>query len=146
MLLPGDPRRVLALAFLTLVGLSQCVRAACLPSPAAVRAVHPGAWPMWSGRLPGHRGERCWFARGETRGSHVESRGGRAGRKFTDARADGAVPLPRPRPDLELEAALRQPRIDPAEGRRLADELLPPAPPVWFREPVEMRLWEMGAR
>jgi hypothetical protein len=40
----------------------------CLPSAAAVRQAHPGAWPLWTLRAPGHSGTRCWFA--GTRGGH----------------------------------------------------------------------------
>jgi hypothetical protein len=36
----------------------------CLPSASAVRENHPGAWPSWTLRAPGHEGARCWYATG----------------------------------------------------------------------------------
>ncbi|HSV25881.1 MAG TPA: hypothetical protein VLJ17_22995 [Xanthobacteraceae bacterium] len=36
----------------------------CLPSASAVRENHPGAWPSWTLRAPGHEGTRCWYATG----------------------------------------------------------------------------------
>jgi hypothetical protein len=32
----------------------------CFPSASAVRLAHPGGWPSWTLRAPGHEGERCW--------------------------------------------------------------------------------------
>ncbi len=34
----------------------------CFPSASAVRQNHPGAWPSWTLRAPGHEGTRCWYA------------------------------------------------------------------------------------
>jgi hypothetical protein len=33
----------------------------CLPSASAVRFGHPGGWPSWTLRAPGHEGVRCWY-------------------------------------------------------------------------------------
>jgi len=33
----------------------------CLPSAPAVRQEHPGAWPSWTLRVPGHEGTKCWY-------------------------------------------------------------------------------------
>jgi len=33
----------------------------CLPSASAVRQNHPGAWPSWTLRAPGHEGTTCWY-------------------------------------------------------------------------------------
>jgi len=33
----------------------------CYPSASAVRLNHPGAWPSWTLRAPGHEGTRCWY-------------------------------------------------------------------------------------
>lgn len=57
-----DPRwRVLiicALTLLALVLLARCAAAGeCLRSADEVRALHPGAWPSWSGR----RWRKCWY-------------------------------------------------------------------------------------
>jgi hypothetical protein len=34
----------------------------CLPSASAVRQNHPGAWPSWTLRAPGHENTTCWYA------------------------------------------------------------------------------------
>ena len=34
----------------------------CFPSASAVRENHPGAWPSWTFRAPGHESTRCWYA------------------------------------------------------------------------------------
>jgi hypothetical protein len=33
----------------------------CLSSASAVRQEHPGSWPSWTLRAPGHEGVKCWF-------------------------------------------------------------------------------------
>jgi hypothetical protein len=33
----------------------------CFPSASAVRVEHPGGWPSWTLRAPGHEGVRCWY-------------------------------------------------------------------------------------
>src|SRR5262249_59987491 len=38
----------------------------CFPSASAVRQNHPGAWPSWTLRAPGHEGTRCWYAATQT--------------------------------------------------------------------------------
>jgi hypothetical protein len=35
----------------------------CYPSAPAVRQDHPGAWPSWTLRAPGHEGTQCWYAK-----------------------------------------------------------------------------------
>ena len=34
----------------------------CFRSASAVRENHPGAWPSWTLRAPGHESNRCWYA------------------------------------------------------------------------------------
>lgn len=34
----------------------------CLPSASAVLQNHPGAWPTWTLKAPGHEGTLCWYA------------------------------------------------------------------------------------
>jgi hypothetical protein len=34
----------------------------CFPSAAAVQRNHPGGWPIWTFRAPGHEGTMCWYA------------------------------------------------------------------------------------
>ena len=38
----------------------------CFPSASAVRQNHPGGWPSWTLRAPGHEGTRCWYAASRT--------------------------------------------------------------------------------
>jgi hypothetical protein len=46
----------------------------CLPSAASVRQQHPGAWPSWTIRMPGHTGAKCWYsATREARGRRYDA-------------------------------------------------------------------------
>lgn len=47
-----------------LAALPLPARSECLPSAEAVWNAHPGAHATWRLRLPGHEGQKCWFARG----------------------------------------------------------------------------------
>jgi hypothetical protein len=38
----------------------------CFPSASAVRQNHPGGWPSWTLRAPGHEGTKCWYAAART--------------------------------------------------------------------------------
>jgi hypothetical protein len=40
----------------------------CFPSASAVLQNHPGAWPTWTLRTPGHQGTTCWYAAARPRG------------------------------------------------------------------------------
>jgi hypothetical protein len=44
----------------------------CFPSASAVRLEHPGGWPSWTLRTPGHEGVRCWYV-GTRRAAHDHS-------------------------------------------------------------------------
>jgi hypothetical protein len=57
--------RVLLIAAI-LAALSVPARSECLSSASAVWAVHPGSHPNWRLRLPGHVGEKCWYAKNST--------------------------------------------------------------------------------
>jgi hypothetical protein len=50
--LPGKGNRSLA---------TSGVDSNCFPSASAVRLEHPGGWPSWTLRAPGHEGVRCWY-------------------------------------------------------------------------------------
>jgi hypothetical protein len=41
----------------------------CFPSASAVLQDHPGGWPTWTLRAPGHEGTMCWYAATRPRGS-----------------------------------------------------------------------------
>jgi hypothetical protein len=43
--------------------------ASCFPSASAVLHNHPGGWPTWTMRAPGHEGTLCWYAAARPRGS-----------------------------------------------------------------------------
>lgn len=38
----------------------------CFPSASAVRQNHPGQWPSWTLRAPGHEGTKCWYSTSRT--------------------------------------------------------------------------------
>ncbi|SRR6266436_2508150 len=57
--------RVLLIAAI-LAALSLPARSECLSSASAVWAVHPASHPNWRLRLPGHVGEKCWYAKNST--------------------------------------------------------------------------------
>jgi hypothetical protein len=44
--------------------------ASCFPSSSAVLQNHPGGWPTWTLRAPGHEGTVCWYAATRPRGSN----------------------------------------------------------------------------
>jgi hypothetical protein len=46
--------------------LSVPARSECLSSASTVFTVHPGSHPHWRLRLPGHVGEKCWYAKNST--------------------------------------------------------------------------------
>ena len=41
----------------------------CFPSASAVLQNHPGGWPSWTMRAPGHEGTTCWYAAARPGGS-----------------------------------------------------------------------------
>jgi hypothetical protein len=44
--------------------------ASCFPSASAVLQNHPGGWPTWTMRAPGHEGTLCWYAAARPRTSN----------------------------------------------------------------------------
>jgi hypothetical protein len=50
----------------------------CFPSASAVRQNHPGGWPSWTLRAPGHEGTRCWYDATRNK-AEAEARSPRAG-------------------------------------------------------------------
>jgi hypothetical protein len=47
--------------------------ASCFPSASDVVQNHPGGWPSWTLKAPGHEGTLCWYAAGRPRGSDHRS-------------------------------------------------------------------------
>jgi hypothetical protein len=43
--------------------------ASCFASASAVLQNHPGGWPTWTLKAPGHEGSMCWYAAARPRGS-----------------------------------------------------------------------------
>jgi hypothetical protein len=43
--------------------------ASCFASASAVVQNHPGGWPTWTLKAPGHEGSMCWYAAARPRGS-----------------------------------------------------------------------------
>src|SRR5258707_3506398 len=84
--------RVLLIAAV-LAALSLPARSECLSSASAVWAVHPGSHPNWRLRLPGHVGEKCWYAKNSTNlpAPQVQERRGQKSSPATEAEppADG---------------------------------------------------------
>lgn len=112
--------RLLSAVLVILVLLLLMGRAHAECAHSAGEAKQNGApWASWSLRIAGHKGQRCWYATGKGERHHFPRRNRR------EEEAQTVTALPRPRPDFEMEEALRQPRIDTATGLRLADELLP---------------------
>jgi hypothetical protein len=89
------PFLVPVLALLILLAVASCAGAVeCLDSDTKVKAAHPGSWPTWSGRVPGHRKERCWMTKEERQvvrngkpQTSVSGRPARATRAALQARA-----------------------------------------------------------
>jgi len=44
--------------------------ASCFPSASAVLQNHPGGWPSWTLKAPGHEGTMCWYASARPRASN----------------------------------------------------------------------------
>jgi hypothetical protein len=84
--------RVLLIAAI-LAALSVPARSECLSSAGTVWAVHPRSHPHWRLQLPGHVGEKCWYAKNSTSFPAPRVQETRVKdsprRTASDARADG---------------------------------------------------------
>jgi hypothetical protein len=49
--------------------------ASCFPSASAVLQNHPGGWPTWTLKAPGHEGTMCWYASARPRVGIAPGRG-----------------------------------------------------------------------
>ena len=54
------------LALIAFIAMASTAHAECLSSADAVWAAHPGSHAMWRMQLPGHVGEKCWYAKNST--------------------------------------------------------------------------------
>jgi hypothetical protein len=96
--------RVLLIATFV-VALSVPARSECLSSASAVWAVHPGSHAMWWRRMPGHIGEKCWYA-SSSEGKETSPSAARDSVLEISAKA---VPVPRPRSQDPLADTERPP-------------------------------------
>jgi len=87
-LLPSSAALIL---FASFAGASSC-----LPSASAVREEHPGSWPSWTLRAPGHEGTKCWYPTTRT-GVH----------EHRDETVPHAKPVETPRPVSASAASQR---------------------------------------
>ncbi len=98
----------------------------CLSSASAVWAAHPGSHATWRLQLPGHEGEKCWFASSsEGKGTHVGASKD-AGHEISAK----AVPVPRPRSQDTLADTERAPLpfVEPASAGEAKSLLMWGAP------------------
>jgi len=117
--------RVLLIAAL-LAALSLPAHSECLPSAEAVWNTHPGSHATWRLRLPGHEGEKCWFARGPTTLPAPRIRQERE----ADQRTDGQTKRPTSR-------ALAADRPDESPAGSQSQEIVPPDK----RGPSSILIW-----
>src|SRR6266446_7434798 len=79
------------------IATASTAHAECLSSAEAVWAAHPGSHAMWRLRLPGHIGEKCWYAGSKSKAMQTD-----APRDIGDEIAPvSAITIPRPRPRLQ---------------------------------------------
>ena len=98
----------------------------CLSSASAVWAAHPGSHATWRLQLPGHEGEKCWFASSsEGTGTHVG-----ASKDAAHEISAKAVPVPRPRSQDTLADTERAPLpfVEPASAGEAKSILMWGAP------------------
>src|SRR6266852_3460493 len=75
------------------IATASTAHAECLSSAEAVRAAHPGSHAMWRLRMPGHIGEKCWYAASKSKEMQTD-----APRDVVDEIAPvSAIAVPRPR-------------------------------------------------
>ena len=76
------------------IATASTAHAECLSSAEAVWAAHPGSHAMWRLRMPGHIGEKCWYAPSKSEEMQTDAR-----RDVGDEiAAVGTIAVPRPRP------------------------------------------------
>ena len=101
--LPDAPAQVMKLPLIltAFIAMASTAHAECLSSASAVWNAHPGSHATWRLRLPGHEGEKCWFA------AHAGASRDAAHEIMPPSAT--AVPLPRPRSLDTLAADERGP-------------------------------------
>jgi hypothetical protein len=108
-----------------LIAVASSADAECLSSAESVLAAHHGSHAVWTRRLPGHVGEKCWFAASaETKVIHEDD-------STDDARQIKPVspqeaPLPRPRLQDTTTATERTSVTGADDSRDASREIAPP--------------------
>jgi hypothetical protein len=77
------------------IATASTAHAECLSSAEAVWAAHPGSHAMWRLRLPGHIGEKCWYAGNISKAMQTDASRDIGGEIAPVSEI--AVPRPRPR-------------------------------------------------
>jgi hypothetical protein len=108
----------------------------CLSSASAVWAAHPGSHATWRLRLPGHEGQKCWFA-SSSRGNGAHADASEDGAHEIPTVSAKSVPIPRPRSQDTLDDTERAPLsfVEPASAGKAKSILMWGAPmridPTW---------------
>jgi hypothetical protein len=117
------PRRV-ALILTVFIAIASSAYAECLSSAESVLAAHQGSHAVWTRRLPGHVGEKCWFASSaETKVIHADDSRADA-RQVRPVSAEEA-PLPRPRSQDATTTTERAPVTGVEDSRDASREIEP---------------------
>jgi hypothetical protein len=117
------PQRIL-LILTVFIAIASSADAQCLSSAESVLAAHHGSHAVWTRRLPGHIGEKCWFASSaETKVIHADDSREDA-RQIRPVSAQEA-PLPRPRSQDTTTATERAPVTDAVDSRDDARQVEP---------------------
>ena len=80
------------------IATASTAHAECLSSAEAVWAAHPGSHAMWRLRLPGHIGEKCWYAGSKNKAMQTDP-------PRDEGDEVAAIAVPRPRPQLQSTLA-----------------------------------------
>jgi hypothetical protein len=117
------PQRI-PLSLTAFIAIMSSADAQCLSSAESVLAAHHGSHAVWTRRLPGHVGEKCWFASSaETKVIHEEDSRDDA-RQIRPVSAQEA-PLPRPRLQDTTTATERTPVAGTDDSRDASREIAP---------------------
>ena len=79
------------------IATASTAHAECLSSAEAVWAAHPGSHAMWRLRMPGHIGEKCWYAPSESKEMQTDA----PKNVGSETALVSATAVPRPRPQLQ---------------------------------------------
>lgn len=117
----------LIIAIALCMGVTSASSHECLESYQAVWKAHHGAYATYSRRLDGHRGEKCWFERGERKVRQADTRKGKTQTpEIRPVGATRAAPItipPKPSPTVPDEE-----HWPATQGLALANILIPDTP------------------